>query len=260
MAEEKKEDKKAEAPVAPPAPPPPPSLMALTKEEKELGERHYQECVKECIEDENATVRSILSLYWKRGRIVTDLLASPRSFGNHTAEQFGLDISQNKKKPYKEEIVRMWQRFYQRYTAPQLETAIKQKIPWRAIQTLSAIEDIKQRDELQGRIAKGEIDSDEIRPEVKEIVKEQRAKATKNGKKPSMSGGCSPITAYKGYVKFAAEFLKKSDEVRESNKAHDKMDPDDPRTKEMAARRKEALKAAQLVAKKTDVVVAETEQ
>ena len=92
------------------------------------------------------------------------------------------------------------------------------------------------------------------------MVKEQRAKAAKGGKKADMRGGYTTNTSFKSLVKFINEVMKKFDEAREAVKAHEKMDRDDPRTKETAARRKETVKAAQALAKKVDAYVAVAEE
>ena len=61
--EEKKEEKAA--PAAPPEPPKPAPVAELTKADKEQGERRWQEKVAEFVDDENKTVRAVLTLYWE---------------------------------------------------------------------------------------------------------------------------------------------------------------------------------------------------
>ena len=153
-SQEKKGESKETAIVPASAPAPQAEQAALTKEQKDQGERRYQEKIKLFCDKESDIVKGVLQLHWDRGQFVDELFSGPRNYNNHTAEQFGIDVSKDKQNPYKADTVRSWHRFYQRYSAKQLQEAVDQRVPWRAIQVLTAIDDLKKREDVQLQICK----------------------------------------------------------------------------------------------------------
>ena len=219
------------------------------------GELRYREQVAYFLGQENKVLGSLLRLYWERGRFAGELLSRPDSYGNHTAEQFGIDISRDKTRPYKAEAVRVWFRFYKKYSQEELEEVIKQKLPWREISTLLAINNRAKRHDLQVRLATREIDSKYLRGEVKNIVAKQRQFEIKEGRNPDKRGGASAYVLLRKTTRAMTPIFEVYDDAMEAVSTHNKMDKNCARAKELSIFRKEVLNNVLSAAKKLNELI-----
>jgi hypothetical protein len=214
--------------------------LALTKTQQEAGDKRYWKLVEETIKEEDDAFRYILNIYWKRGERVASLMAEPKRYGNHTAENFGRDIRPDK--PYSPDEVRKWHRFFKMYPKPKLEEAIKQKIPWRSVQALLAVEDEERRDALQKQIATGELKSEDVRGIVKDENTSKRREARSAGQKVDGRGGMAVATTLRTFLGSCDDFAKQLDEFSDACRLLDKAPPGSESSKAMD-RRKECGKA-----------------
>lgn len=214
--------------------------LALTKTQQQQGDKRYWKLVEETIKEEEQAFRYILNIYWNRGERVSSLMAEPKRYGNHTAENFGKDIRPDK--PYSPDEVRKWHRFFKMYPKPKLEQAIEQKIPWRSMQALLAVDDEKRREELQAQIATGKLKSEDVRGIIKDENTAKRQEARSGGQKVDGRGGMAVATTFRTFLGSCNDFAKQADEFSEACRTLDKAPPGAESSKALD-RRKECAKA-----------------
>lgn len=179
-------------------------MEPITPSQKREGDKIYSEKVVYFQEKDRSTLKDILILHWEKGSFVADLTRSPGRYGNVTLDQFAKDLGVSVV------AVRSWHRFFVVYPKREdVERLVNLKLPWRGIQSLLA-GDMTEVDRklLETKLAKNEIDSEDLKHQAQEMNKETRKKKRAKGEKTETRGGSPPSSAFK-HLAGAVEFISK---------------------------------------------------
>ena len=179
-------------------------MEPISPKQKEEGDKIYVQKVIYFQGKELETLQNILLLHWEKGSFVADLLRSPAKFGNITLEGFAKDMKVST------QAVRSWHRFFVIYpNKDDVDRLVRLKLPWRGIQALLAGDMTPvDRKMMETKLAKNEIDSNELKTKVQEMNRETRKTKKARGEKTEKRGGNPPSSALKNLVG-GVEFLSK---------------------------------------------------
>jgi len=225
--------------------PPPAPIEGLSKAELAQADRRYVEKIQKFRDQKKGVLESLLYLHWEYGEFAADMFNAPSKYGNRTAEHMAKDLEMHP------DTIRSYHRFYQRYTREEVKAAVEKGLQWRVIQALLAVDDPKERAQLENKVVSKKITSDELRSEVKERGKAARAKAKASGRKVDRRGGLHGSAAIRNCISLADEMARKIDQYVSAVQDIEGIE-DDKKAEEMMTLRNQGKHALNLLKERID--------
>lgn len=195
-------------PLAPAAPAP------LSDDEKAKGEQAFNERIKKFKDKETELLLGILMVNWDKGNFIIDMRNDPRSFANHTVDDFSkaMNVSQSS--------VSTYVKFALKFNKEKVMEMAQLNIPWRAVVSLMTIQSEDKREALTLKLTHADpnkrITSDELQTKVKEINRTEKAKAKAKGARTSDRGGARPSVIVRSFLGLATDMIAKIPDFKQA--------------------------------------------
>jgi len=176
----------------------------LTPEDRKVANKLFKAKAKELIARATENNKHDLLLKYDVGEFAAKVFTT-KTYGDHSAEEIAkeLDVHQD--------TVRMYHRFYCRYSREKVEKFAELKMSWSLIYPMISVEDDAKRAELEDKASKG-MTRDEMREEAKAANKEANEAADADGKKRDKRGGLQDAQAFRNCKKAADDMCSKIDQ------------------------------------------------